>query len=216
MKSTLTAADVIADIEFELLQGSISRDELGQGIQTVRQHQNKIRNLAYDVEGDEDALQNVLNHQFQLNDMLLTLLQEMAGGIQDVRKTAEWIGEQRRGEEERPLFTNDDAPKPPLKSTEALTKTMSADAIHQKIDITANGRPIPFVNGFIRRLRVALHNLSLFYVNRMGASQASINQTQADWILHLNSVNRHQQEEIEHLTSLVRSLQEKIDSLDTK
>ncbi|MEM7331961.1 MAG: hypothetical protein AAF490_07710 [Chloroflexota bacterium] len=216
MKSTLTAADVLADIEFELLQGSISRDALGEGIQTVRQHQNKIRSLAFDSADGESAQQEVLSHQFQLNDMLLTLLQEMAGSLQEINQTAEWLGQQRRGAGERPLFSKDDNASLPLKSTDSLTQTMTLNAIHQEMEVTPTGRPIPIVNGFIRRLRLGLHNLVLFYVNKLAKDQARVNHTQADWLMHLNAINRHQQEEIEELTRIVQNLQEKVNALEGK
>ena len=216
MKSTLTAADVLADIEFELLQGSISRSALGEGIQTVRQHQNKIRSLAFDSSQTDTDMQVVLSHQFQLNDMLLTLLNEMAGNLQEINQTAEWIGQKRRGEGERPLFSTDQSANLPLKSTDALTQTMSFDAIRQEIEVTPTGRPIPVLNGLIRRVRLGLHNLSLFYVNRLAKNQARVNHTQADWLLHLNALNRHQQEEIEQLTELVKSMQERLSVLEGK
>lgn len=215
MKSTLTAADVLADIEFELMQGSISKDDLGQGIQTVRQHQSKLRRQTFDSGQDAIDWQDALSQQFQLNDMLLTLLQEMAGGVNEVRETAVWLGQKRRGEGERPLFN--DTPinaEASLKPTDELTQTMHLNTIHQKPEITASSRPIPLLNGLLRRLRVGLHQLVLFYVNKLAKKQAHVNHTQADWILHLNATFRHQQEEIEHLTGLIKQLQEKVDRLE--
>ena len=43
MMRPTTPNDVLNDIEFELMQGAVSRDELGQGIQTARQYQNRVR-----------------------------------------------------------------------------------------------------------------------------------------------------------------------------
>ena len=84
MKSWLTADDVLSEIEFELVQGAISRNELGRGIQAVRAYQNMARSevsqAAQAGEGRE-----VVNRLFQLNDMLITLLQEVAAELRSVR-----------------------------------------------------------------------------------------------------------------------------------
>ncbi|HID53742.1 MAG TPA: hypothetical protein EYP41_17120 [Anaerolineae bacterium] len=212
MKSTLTASDILADIEFELMQGAISRNELGQSIQKVRQHQNKIRGQVFETELDEAHLREALSSQFQMNDMLLTILQEMAGSLEDMQRKVDWVGRARRGAEGRraPVspstnFSSDDML---LRPTDDLKATMQLNAIYQRMDIQPNGRPIPVFNGLIRKIRVGLHSLVLFYVNRLAKGQAAANYTQADWILYLNALVRHQQEEIELLQAQINHLEE--------
>lgn len=205
MKSTLTASDILADIEFELMQGAISRDDLGQSIQTVRQHQNKIRSQVFDADLDEAHLREALSSQFQLNDMLLTILQEIAGSLEDMQRKVDWVGQARRGTEGRSAGGTPTAAALPddtlLRPTDDLQETMQLDAIYQRMDIQPNGRSIPILGGFMHKIKVELHNLILFYVNRLAKKQATVNYIQADWILYLQALVRHQQEEIEILTN---------------
>lgn len=219
MKSTLTASDVLADIEFELLQGAISRDALGQSIQLIRQHQNSIRNQAFPLAGNAADTQEILSQQFKINDMLITILQEMSGSLQEMQQKVDWVGQARRGRETAVFSTASLTPaaEPPiddplLRPTDALDQAMKLDAIHQKMETQPSRLPIPFMNGIIRRLRVALHNLVLFYVNRLAKDQAAVNHTFGDWMLHLNALNRHRQEEVEQLMTEVARLQAQLDA----
>lgn len=222
MKSTLTAVDVLADIEFELMQGSISRDELGRSIQMIRQHQNKLRSQAFDAPDETADPHAILGRQFQLNDMLLTLLQEMAAGLQETRQQVKWVGQKRAEVEKRHIAVapgESVAANAPgdslLRPTEALQATMQPDAIYQRMALTPSARPIPLLGGLLRRVRVGLHNLVLFYVNRLAKKQTAVNQEQADWILHLNALYRHQQEEIEHLSQRLAKLEQRAETADS-
>ncbi|MAT96719.1 MAG: hypothetical protein CL608_06205 [Anaerolineaceae bacterium] len=211
MKSTLTASDVLADIEFELMQGSISRDEFGRSLQEVRQHQNKIRQEMFDTNQQEIDLRAALSKQFQINDMLLTLLQEMSGGFADMQQQINWAGQARRGDDQSTAAqlaraqTNTTTAE--LRPTKELNETAQLEFLYQKMDIQSNGRPIPILNGLIRRIRTGLHSLVIFYVNKLGKKQTAVNQIHADWIQHLNALARHQQEEIERLTSQIVQLE---------
>lgn len=211
MKSTLTASDVLADIEFEIMQGSISRDEFGRSLQQVRQHQNKIRQELFDSGQPEIDLRAALSKQFQINDMLLTLLQEMSGGFEDMQRQVNWAGQARRGHDQSTAAQLARVQTSPttaeLRPTKKLNETAQPEFLYQKIDIQSNGRPIPILNGLIRRVRTGLHSLVIFYVNKLGKKQTVVNQIHADWIQHLNALVRHQQEEIERLTGLIAQLQ---------
>jgi len=74
---SLTAQDALNDIEIELLQGAVTRDDLGQSVQNVRRFQNQVRGEALDRQARPDY-RAIANRQFQINDMLLTLAQETA------------------------------------------------------------------------------------------------------------------------------------------
>jgi hypothetical protein len=212
MKSTLTASDVLADIEFELMQGAISRDEFGRSLQAVRQHQNKIRQEVFDDGQQAIDLQAALANQFQINDMLLTLLQEMSGGFESMQRQIDWVGQARGGTDQSTAARLARAMASPpqtaeLRPTQPLHETSRPEFLHQQMDIQPNGRPIPILNGLIRRLRTGLHNLVLFYVNKLGKQQTAVNQLQADWLQHLNALVRHQQEEIQQLTAKIAQLE---------
>ena len=74
--STTTAADVLNDIEFELLQGTVERNELGQGIQATRQFQNEIRATTLQSAASAKLeVSDLVGRQFQINDMILSLFQ---------------------------------------------------------------------------------------------------------------------------------------------
>ncbi|MCB9006624.1 MAG: hypothetical protein H6656_04495 [Ardenticatenaceae bacterium] len=213
MKSTLTASDVLADIEFELMQGAISRDAFGRGLQEVRQRQNKIRQELFDSGQQEIDLRAALAKQFQINDMLLTLLQEMSGGFEEMQQQINWVGQARRGDDQstaaRLARAQSGTPGGEMRPTKELSETAQPDFLQQQMDIQPNGRPIPILNGLIRRLRSGLHSLAIFYVNKLGERQTAVNQIQADWIQYLNAQVRHQQEELEQLMQQVTALQNK-------
>lgn len=212
MKSTLTASDVLADIEFELLQGAISRDEFGRSLQEVRQHQNKVRQQVFGDGQQALDLREALSRQFQINDMLLTLLQEMSGGFEEMQQQIEWVGQARGGTDQstaarlaRAMTSSSQTAE--LRPTKPLLETARQEHLHQQMDMQPNGRPIPILNGLIRRVRTGLHSLVIFYVNKLGKQQTAVNQLHADWLQHLNALVRHQQEEIQQLTQQVATLQ---------
>ena len=85
MKRWLTADDVLRDVEFEIAQGAISRDELGQGVQAVKEYQNKLRGEVFQASRQVGESREALSRLFQINDMLITLQQEMAAGIETLQ-----------------------------------------------------------------------------------------------------------------------------------
>lgn len=218
MKTSLTASHVISDIEFELIQGAISRDELGQSIQAVKQYQNQVRSEVFQSPRQTADTREVLSRQFQINDMLITMLQEMAASLQALQLQFKQLGRARSGvpaatgpAEALPGVSAAEATEQPSwRPTDGLNNAMRLEALHQKLDIQPANVPIPFISGLIRRLRFGLHNLVLFYVNRLGKSQAMINSEYGDWILYLEALQRHQQEEIETLTAQVADLQSRL------
>lgn len=213
MKSSLTASHVISDIEFELIQGVISRDELGQSIQAVKQYQNQVRTEVFQSPRQTADTREVLSRQFQINDMLITMLQEMAASLQTLQLQFKQLGRARSGTPAEALpsaLSVEVNERPSWRPVDGLNSVMRPETLHQKLDVQPTNVPIPFVSGLIRRLRFGLHNLVLFYVNRLGKSQAMINSEYGDWILHLEALHRHQQEEIETLTAQVADLQSRL------
>lgn len=224
MKRLLTAHDILSDIEFELAQGSISRDDLGEGIQAVKQYQNKLRGEVFlsarpTIDGRE-----IVSRQFQINDMHVALIQEMAAAIQSLQLDLRRLGEVSR----RTPSAFRVAPSPPTavdltvsddldedrhgRPTTDVENAMGSKALHVGLDV----RPVnaPIVGGLLRRLRVALHSLSIFYVNRLASEQAAVNRTYGDWILYLARLCQEQREEISALASQVISLQNRLAELE--
>ncbi len=93
----LEAQDIVEDVEFELAHGSLGNDELSQSIEALRQYQNSVRASIF---GDAHNLdvREIARRQFQLNDMLLTALHEMALKLNESRMEqralAAWVREQ--------------------------------------------------------------------------------------------------------------------------
>lgn len=238
MNRSLTAEDVLRDIEFELVQGAISRDELGQGIQTVKTYQNKLRGQLFEGDALSKENRDVVSRQFQINEMLTTLLQEMAAKIQTVRlelhqtkrlsqrfSHAKTNGHRSESQPEIEMDRPSTLPQPtstpplipldqelPWRPPNEVEEAMREEALDISMDVRAAN--IPIVGSMVKRVRTALHNLTLFYTGRLAMKQAAINRTYGDWLLHLNEQNQRQQEQIANLTQQVLALQKRIEQLE--
>lgn len=228
MKRMPTAQDVLSDIEFELLQGAVSRDELGQGIQTARQYQNKLRGEVLASLREKGGVREALGRLFQFNDMLLTLLQETAAAIQALRLDLQRVARmsQTTGPTATPAATtsseqSDDRPftfeiPTPTGWEEDsygqpwtdIEQAMRPEAL--QVEMIVRSTSIPVIGGLMRRLRIALHNLVLFYVGRLAGQQTAINQTYGDTILRLVHLCQQQQEQLDWLNSQVAALQSEL------
>ena len=85
MKASLTVADVLHDVEIELMQSAVTHNELGQSVGAVRGHMNRLRSELLDharLPGDD---RKVAAAQFELTDMVLTLLEETAIRLQAIQ-----------------------------------------------------------------------------------------------------------------------------------
>jgi hypothetical protein len=202
MKHSLSAADVIGEIEFELAHSSISHDEVGQGIESVRQFQNTVRAQLLAERTGADP-RELARRQFQLNDMLLALLQQMSLALRasqlEQRQLAAWV----RGHAPAPPLdgaapATAEVPQPgPDLSTRAPTSSAPIDdSLLVEIDkilrspalhVDSEVRPvrIPLVGGPLTRLRAAFHSISLHYTNRLGLQQSAVNQALSEAVLRL-------------------------------
>ncbi|MDX1664109.1 MAG: hypothetical protein R3272_09960 [Candidatus Promineifilaceae bacterium] len=210
MPTTLTSEDILADIEFELAQGSISRDDLGRGIVAIKKHQSKLRSELLGTGREDIELRQALAKQFQMNDMLLTLLQETSASIQNLKLQV------RR--------TNELAPRPPaptsLKEVDedsSLTdhqwrdRETLRDAVATSLQPEMDIRPtdLPLAGSLLRRLRYAAHMLVLFYVRRLGEKQQEVNRTFGDWFLYQDALHRSYAEENARLRRRIAALEER-------
>lgn len=207
MRQSISAQDIVGEIEFELAHSSISQDELGQGIQAVRQYQNHARAEIFDKRGDIDP-RELARRQFQLNDMLLAVLHQMSLNLRaaqlEQRQLAEWV---RNRAAEPPASTPTQTFQPPnFPTTTPANLNRSNDELLMEIQqilrsstlrVDAEVRPVhvPIIGGLLTRLRAALHDVSLFYTNRLGARQTAINQALCDAILRLAEEQQRQQHE---------------------
>jgi hypothetical protein len=188
VKSVLTAQDVLSDIEFELVQGAISKDELGRGVVQVKEYQNKLRSELFQSGQKPPDWQQVAARQFQLNDMLLTLLQEMAAAHQERMLQA------RRQNERRPpqatAVNTAAAPDDDLwRGTTDIENAMS-----ESLEIKLEARPthIPLLGALFHRLKYEIHSLVIYYLQKLAGRQTAVNRTYGDWLLYFHALHQHQ------------------------
>ncbi|MBK8987151.1 MAG: hypothetical protein IPM39_13910 [Chloroflexi bacterium] len=215
MFSSFTAQDILDDIEFELMQGAISHDDLGRGVAAIKQYQAKLRAELLQPGQPAPDLREALGRQFQLNDMLLTLLQETAVALQTTNQ--QWEKAARR----HPL-----APPPTANATlttewdpsiwrdsHSLQETAVA-SLDVKPDLQMATTPI--IGPFLQRLRHAAHMLVIFYVNKLAQRQKQVNHTLADWLLYQDGLNHYQAEEYAHLQRQLVEMQQRLAALENR
>ena len=217
MKHSITAEQVLRDIEFELIQGIVPHNELGSSIQAVRKFQNQARADAFRSGRRKADYQEIAGRQFQINDMLLTLLQEMAVQLQALQ--LEW---ERAGRVLHPPFPSASIPEPlpsepgsgrPTGSGPSLSVSLAegergqfvVDKIAamrlEELRVEREVRPvrIPVIGRWLTRARAALHRLPLFYVGRLANKQTAINRMLWDSIMELNQMLVHHQQQLQIL-----------------
>lgn len=208
--------EVLRSIEFELLQGAISHDDLGAGIHTAREYQTKVRNELLDAPKVPADLRETAIRLFQINEMLLTLAQELNAALRGVQADLHRMRQvsEVTAQMTAPRLTPPAEPAvtPPTESAPALPpadvyRAMRPDAL--KIDLDVRPATIPVIGGLVRRFKAALHDLVLFYLRQLAGKQAAVNQTYGEWVLHLVETSERQQIQIELLTARLAALEEK-------
>ncbi len=227
MRSLPTAGDVLRDIEFELVQGTITRGELGRALQAVKEYQGKLR---------EETLQagqvsEPIRRQWQVNDMLITLLQETAAALRAtesrLRRVARALSVGSSAEMVAGVLTAKNAPdaspaddraaedgidngyfRHPLVEIDELEEAMHPGALQMELDV----RPVrvPILGSLVRQVRIAFHNLVFFYVDRLVQKQTAVNQTYGDWLLRTVELCQDQQEQIDVLNALLAVLRDQL------
>lgn len=214
MRNRLTAQDVLTDIDFELALGAISRDELGQGIQQVKQYQNKLRHDVLQSDKGMPQMQEIIGRQFQLNDMLIVIVQEMAANAREMEQRTERLREvglyntPDMSQKTAVFPPNDIEPVEHWRDTTPL-KQIAEHTLQLKLDIQPSHTPI--IGNFLGRLKRTIHELILFYVNKMGAEQTTINHTTSNWMLYLEEQQNHHHRDMQKMWAQIADLQSKID-----
>ena len=215
-------AEVVSAIEFELMQGLITRDELSESIRNVRALQSQMRRDVSESRNlDTHAL---INRQFQLQDIMITLLHEMALSIEGTQLKLSHVA--RRGLVGAPGTLDGQMPStsesghPPATERSRYQATSFSDTWRPSAEIENAMRTgaldvglevrqikIPVLGSFIMRVRLALHNLVIFYVNRLARHQSEVNRTYGERILRLGLAQRTQNERIAELGAQLAALQ---------
>ncbi len=187
----LTVTDILGDIEFELAQGIVFQGDLGQSVQALRNYQNEVRTELLGQSHQSPNLREALARLFQVNDMLITLCQELSTELTAVRQSQRRIDlvprplssstVQDYDAEARQIPTGfPEPPALPWSLPENVREAMRRDTLH--VDLEVRALKIPLIGGVVRRFRLAIHNLALFYVQQLAHKQHSVNQVYGDWI----------------------------------
>jgi len=197
---------LIRDIEFELAQGIVLTDDLGRAIQAVKQYQNEARSELLGAARIDSR--DLAARSFQINDMLITLLEETVGRLQQAQM--ELRGMRRLGPALPSAVRRNEGVAParpapgevvtdlyerPLAEIETAMRTGEL-----QIDLDVRPSKTPLVGALLTRLRSALHSLPLFYVRRLAGKQAPVNHIYGEWLLHLYRLLCQQQDEIGSLS----------------
>ena len=225
MKHAVTTDDILHSIEFELAQSAISRTDLGEGVNAVRRFQNKARSATFEAGKALNDTRALINQQYQINDMHLTLLQEMTATIQALQLDVRRLGRlpprtiaasamNAPAAEQSATMIVDTPPLDwPIEEPaivwrdEPITNATKSDALKIKLDVRPS--TLPIIGGLIRRLRSAFHDLTLFYLNQLAQKQTAINQVYGERLLQMSQLVAQQQQQIDMLQAQVAASADK-------
>lgn len=214
MNDSPTADQVLRDVEFEILQSALGQDDLAQALQTARRFHLQSRHelLSTEARGRD---RDLAARQFQIDDMLLVLLQEMASRLRqlqvELQRTAGLMPYAEAGGRPGAIepVAGMDGPGlagPPL---DVASGSVEANGKVERLHVEANIRPVrlPLVGGLLTRLRAALHTLPVFYVRQLAEQQAEVNRALGESVARMNQLLAEQQAQIEALRRQVQNLQ---------
>jgi hypothetical protein len=91
MNYPLNVSEVLNDIDFEIAQGVIARQGLGEAIQAVRQYQNVSRTEVFKTVRLTDRYREAFSRLFQIVDMLLNLVYELGLRLQSLQRAVQQL-----------------------------------------------------------------------------------------------------------------------------
>jgi hypothetical protein len=232
-KNILSAKDILQDIHFEIAQGIIAQNSLRESIEAVRQFQNKARLETFKTLKPADPKREIISRQYQIVDMLLTLLYETALELQSTQQAVkelnrvpvlfypsnETIPEQQpeQAQELLPPASEVTSPVSTQPSTLGLSHkagtvsdaeldyALRPDALH--IEYQTRSVRWPLLGGLLTRLKYIYQRPALFFSNMLADRQTGINQVLGERLRSLETVVRTQNEQIEALTRQISELQ---------
>ena len=185
---SLSVQDALDDIDMELLQDAVQRDDLGQSVQNVRRFQDDARKDALDS-GNKPDYRAIANRQFQLNDMLLALLQELSVRQRALELELRAHGGAAVGDQVPTSGSpgTDEAARPPsedlVRQLDAIQAVMHDDALRLQLEVTPSETPV--VGRLLGNMRAAVHSLVVFYGNQLAAKQTEVNRVYGDVLQQL-------------------------------
>lgn len=226
MKKTMTVADILNSVEFELMQHTLLQDDVADGIQRLRAYQTHARSELLS-DGKNPSISAAIDMQFNTNEMLLTLLQVLDQRFetlqQDFRRAAfaQQHASPASGADPAESAQADAVQSNQQWRTVAATSLstpaalsvmdfnhaeLSPDALSEFItdkppllEMDVRQSQTPLLGGMINRVRRELHELVLFYVNKVVWQQAEVNRTYGAMLQELIAANQVQAGEIREL-----------------
>jgi hypothetical protein len=220
MPLPITAQDILEDIEFEIAQGIIS-EELGEGLEAIKIHQNKVRSQIFKNLKATDPYREVISRQFQTTDMLIAILQEMALNLQAMKLEIKRLRHSSSSEQpdgrgnalqvereytskarNRVDYLSSSLELPP---TDEINDAIKPEAIH--VDLQARPVQWPLIGWLFTKLKILYQRPAFFYTQILVNRQAEVNRILGNRILQIESWISLQQTQIEALKEQIDSLQ---------
>lgn len=218
MNDSPTPDKILRDIEFEIVQGALGQDDLGQALQAVKRFHNQSRHELL-ADGSGKRGRELAIRQFQINEMLLVLIQETAARIRkieiELQKVAGLMPEAQPDIRQPEVRTTRRAAGGAAAGSsldwnpDAASYSPEATNAEKKLAVEAQIRPVrlPLIGPLLTRLRAALHNLPAFYVKELADQQMEVNRTLGESVAQLSRLLAEQQAEIEALSQQLDALQ---------
>ncbi len=218
MNKPPTPGEILRDIEFEIIQGALGQDDLGQGVQAARRFHSQSRRRLLDGDAQANGREVALR-QFQISEMLLVLIQELATQLRrlqvELRKTAGLLPERPPGTRLPEVDTAAGSTKEiavlstPNASREAASYPPTATRALGRLQVEAQVKPVrlPLVGRLLTRLRTTLHSLPLYYVQQLAGQQMEINRALSESLDQLGCLLAEQQAQIQALSQKLQALQ---------
>lgn len=218
MNDSPTADEILRDIEFEIVQGALGQDDLGQALQAARRFHNQSRHELLAAEAGKRSRELAIR-QFQINEMLLVLIQETAAKIRkleiELRKVTGLMPEGQPGTRQSNVKTaartaGEAVVRSPLDwNPDAASYAREAARVESKLEVETHIKPVrlPLIGPLLTRLRAFLHSLPAFYVRQLADQQMEINRTLGESVAQLNRLLAEREKEVEALGQQLAALQ---------
>lgn len=236
MKRPMTVADILNSVEFELIQQTLMQDDVSEGIQRLRSYQTNARtdllgdgkspsiSSAIDVQFNTNemllTLIQVMNHRIEtlqqdfrrsafLKQHMPATLTDAANAETAQVEVAE-IDEKWLAIAASLTASHDsalqDAGNPDKYSPPAveIDEFVFGEVAPLQMDVRESR--VPLLGGLFNQIRRALHELVLFYVNKLARQQDDVNNAYGKQLQELAAVNHAQAQEIRDLRKLVIQL----------
>jgi hypothetical protein len=215
----ITVNEIVNEIEFAIAQGYIAHEEFQQAIIAARKFQHAFRFDVFSKLKLSETFRKIVSKQFQMNEMLLSLLYEMGLSIQVLQnenRRLSGLERVQKGDQElhpaNEILSNvrgnwrldiespgDDSFQAQV--TDDLINIMKPEAIHVDLQVKTNQNSL--LGRILAKLKIFYHRPALFYTQILSNRQANINRILGDRVLTLETMIRQQQKQIEILKETI-------------